>query len=193
MKCQQVIAFKGLCSIIRDSWELFFCPERISIVWGNCQTHSVGQHESNRSAQMGELRLYNVCMQVQDPEHKAHMSCRSDNFLTCFHHPACPRATPGLPVALVPRCSVLLLLACHFQESLAQQPCVCESLSCFASYLVAQVNCKGLSWFVTQPECLLLFLRPQLWRNEQIPGRWGEITARSLISAAPPSVSKSAC
>lgn len=22
---------------------------------------------------MGELRLYNVCMQVQDPEHKAHI------------------------------------------------------------------------------------------------------------------------
>lgn len=74
-------------------------------------THSVGEDENNRSGQRnawetGELGLYNVCMPVQEPEHKAPMlsSCTRDIFCGCFPHPACPRTAPGrrCRAALVP-------------------------------------------------------------------------------------------
>lgn len=74
-------------------------------------THSVGEDENNRSGQRnawetGELGLYNVCMPVQEPEHKAPMSCHPVQ-RTFF-----VAASPTLPVLELLQDGGVVLLWC---------------------------------------------------------------------------------
>lgn len=81
-------------------------------------------------------------MPVQEPEHKAPMFCHpvQGTFFVAV--------SPTLPVLELLQDGGVVLLWCLaisyscFQKPKGQQPRVCEGLSCFATYLVPQVNCK---------------------------------------------------